>query len=88
MKTETQVREELIEKANSDDEFRQLLLDDPRAAVRGEFGIDIPDGINLFVHEEKDSDFHVVLPVSGAMSPRELGMVTGGVDFQWDLAAN
>lgn len=59
---EKQLREQIIEKAWSDNAFKLQLLADPKSAIQKEFGIDIPAEINLKVLEETDDTFYLVLP--------------------------
>ena len=61
-----ELREHLMEKATVDDDFRTELLADPKAAIKAELGIDIPEGFEIKVHEEAADTGHLVLPPSAA----------------------
>jgi hypothetical protein len=54
--------EELIQRAERDPAFRQLLLADPRAAIQEEFGIQVPEQVTLHVVEESADHVYIVLP--------------------------
>src|SRR5512135_1000072 len=45
-----------------DEAFRQELLTDPKAVFEHEFGITIPDGVTIQVHEDTSTTVHFVLP--------------------------
>ena len=59
-----EMQRQLIAKAVGDDEFRALLLADPKAAIRNEYGLDLPDSIKLHVHESDINDLHIALPIN------------------------
>ena len=52
MQTAQEMRSRIIEKAGNDPDFRERLLDDPRAAVADELGVSVPDSLTIRVHEE------------------------------------
>ena len=62
VQTAEEMQRSLIARAGEDAGFRAQLVTDPKAAVKQEFGIDVPDFINLQVHESSLSDVHLVLP--------------------------
>ncbi|WP_240644621.1 NHLP leader peptide family RiPP precursor [Paenibacillus paeoniae] len=62
MPSEKELREQIIEKAWADGEFKQQLLKDPKAAIQDAFGIEIPAEFKLTVLEETDDTFYLVLP--------------------------
>ena len=79
MKTESEVRALLIEKAQADSAFRAALLADTRATVEKEIGFAMPPGFEMHVHEETATSAHLVLPpVGGGLGPDELQSVAGG----------
>lgn len=73
----------LRDRLASDPDFRAALLADPRAAISGLVGMDIPDVVTVNVHEESLTDIHVVLPsparASGEISEDDLELVAGGL---------
>ena len=52
----------IIEKAAVEDDFREALLSDPKAAITGEFDVNVPDGLEFKVHEADRNTVHVTLP--------------------------
>jgi hypothetical protein len=77
----SQYTEQLIERAERDDEFRARLLSDPRGAISEQLGVELPDTLNVKVIEENPSEVILVLPAksqSGALRDEELASVAGG----------
>lgn len=70
---------QIIKKAWEDPAFKELLLSDPKAALKQAFGIDVPAGIELKVVEETPTSFALVLPPS----PEEVLKSNGGVEYHW-----
>ena len=85
MMTAAEMRERLIAKAAKDDEFRARLLANPKDAIQNEWGVTIPDGFTLEVHEEAMDTSHLVLPPPAHLSEAELNQVTGGWEA-WEHA--
>jgi hypothetical protein len=52
------VRERILE----DPGFYDALVDDPRAALREGFGVDIPLAVGIRVHRQTPERLHIVLP--------------------------
>lgn len=87
----------VLARAETDVEFRQQLLDDPRRAIQEAFGIRIPEQFRLrFIERAPDVDALVVLPdlrpASVELSDIELEQVVGGAHAQnahlaWKSAA-
>jgi hypothetical protein len=79
----------LVGRAIQDEQFRSLLLSDPRAAAKQELGIDLPASVRLHVMQESPSDLYMVLPLKptnlkgmmaeGELSDTELEYVSGGL---------
>jgi hypothetical protein len=73
--------ETLIARASSDEEFRRRLLNDPKAAVSDELGIEIPDELTIRVIEEGAGEVILALPPAAspeALRDEELASVAGG----------
>ena len=84
MKTLDEMRQELIDKAGNDLAFRGRLLAEPRAVVQEEFGVEVPESIELRVHEDSRSAMHLVLPPEPKLDMQDLRSVSGGiVRFCW-----
>ena len=80
MKTQSQIQEQILAKAEEDEQFRARLLDDPKAAIKDATGLSVPDGINIRVLEDNATDYHLVLPPAGRnLSDQEIGGLAGGV---------
>ena len=78
MRTQEEMRAEIISKAVDDDAFRALLLDDPKKAVQEALGVTVPDAFNIEVHEEGAMVAHLVLPASNELSAEDLAFIAGG----------
>ena len=76
--TETEVREYIAGRAAADAGFRKALMADPRGMVEAETGIRMPYNLDLKVHEESNSELHLVLPAALELTPQELAGVRGG----------
>ena len=76
--------QQLVESALRDPNFRRLLSNDPKAAIRDELGIAIPSKMDVKVLEETSNTLYLVLPASaaraeeGELSDLELEAVAGG----------
>ena len=79
MKTAEEMRGILTEKAVTDVEFRRQLVADPKNVVNREFGITIPDNINVVVHESDLSTFHVALPPEQVLNEEQLEAISAGL---------
>jgi hypothetical protein len=51
-----------MERAASDETFRQALLRDPKGTVRREFGVEIPANLNMHILQNDATHLHIVLP--------------------------
>ncbi|MYF61261.1 MAG: class IIb bacteriocin, lactobin A/cerein 7B family [Gammaproteobacteria bacterium] len=73
---------ELLARSATDASFRDLLLTEPRDAIKAFNGSDLPDGIEIhFI--ESDADVTLVLPdpsdLAAELSDDELEAVAGGI---------
>ena len=76
--TEAAVRQYIAGRAAADADFRKALVADPRGTVEAEIGIQMPSGLELKIHEETNSELHLVLPAPLELTPHELAGVSGG----------
>ena len=60
MKTQGEMRAEIVAKAVHDDAFRVRLLENPKEAVQEALEITIPDAFIIEVHEESAMVAHLV----------------------------
>lgn len=70
---------QIINKAWEDEAFKQQLLADPKAAIQGAFGVELPDAIEVKVVEESPGSYYLVIPPK----PEELGNGDSGVEVVW-----
>ena len=82
-----QLEQQIIERAWQDDQFRQLLLEDPRRAIGEMLGVELPSHLKIHVLEERADSLYLVLPPNpngreeAPLSPEELDLVAGGSMF-------
>ena len=65
-------------KAAEDESFRAQLIADPKAAISGVFGINLPEWFDIRVHQNTATTRHLILPPSGLLAESELEMAAGG----------
>jgi hypothetical protein len=74
----------LINRSLQDEDFRQRLLAEPRAAIEQELGIRVPESIEVRVVEESADTIYLVLPSASPLgqgvelSDQELEALAGG----------
>lgn len=78
-----EMQAQLIERATRDPSFRKELMADPRGVIRREFGVDVPDSVDIQVVEDSPTTSYLVLPAAEAtagqqLSDDELEAVAGG----------
>ena len=78
IQTTEELRVDILRKADGDPEFRRQLLDDPGATLEAEYGVTIPKGFTLEVHEESAMAYHVVLPATDELTQEELEAIAAG----------
>ena len=78
MMTRQEIEQGLRSRADDDEEFRALLLNDPIEALSKTYGSEIAAGINLTVHEEGFNDFHMVIPPRSRLTEADMAQITGG----------
>ena len=76
---------ELFAACWKDEALKARFMSDPKA-VMAEYGIDVPDGIDVNVVENTDNTVHITMPQApagdGELSDEELGNVAGGTHEQ------
>ena len=78
MTTASELKTQILSKAEEDSDFRARLIADPRAAIASEVGTAIPEGFDVAVHEDSATTAHLVLPPSPQLTEDELERATGG----------
>jgi hypothetical protein len=83
-----EVEGRIVQRSMEDQDFRQRLLEDPKAAVEQEMvGAQLPEGVEVRVLEESAQTIYLRLPSSASppdqgeeLSDEELEAVAGGSD--------
>ncbi len=78
MTTADEMKNQILDRAAEDGEFRARLIADPKAAIASEVGTVVPDGFDVAVHEDSATAAHLVLPPSPRLTDAELAEVSGG----------
>ena len=60
--TRSEIERTIVQRSMEDEDFRQRLLEDPRAAVDREMGIRLPEGIEVRAVQESTDTVYLVLP--------------------------
>jgi hypothetical protein len=85
----TEMERRLIERSLQDESFRQRLLEDPRATMEQELGVQLPADVQVRAVEETADTIYLVLPSvspaggGGEISDQDLEAVAGGEDTNW-----
>ena len=77
--TRSEVEAIIAERIAADPAFRDTLLADPRAVLSEIIGLNIPDNVQIDLHEESLTQIHLTIPSSEALSDADLELVAGGV---------
>ena len=62
----------LLARAWKDQQFRQRLIDDPKAAIADELQVEIPGDVEVRVVQDTPQVVHLVLPVMSGKRQKEL----------------
>ena len=86
--TRAEMERRLINRSMEDEDFRQRLLDDPKATVEQELATQLPEGVEVRVVQESAQTIYLVLPSAsplgqGEISDQDLEQVAGGGTV-WD----
>ena len=68
----------IAERIAADPGFRDTLLADPRAVLSEMVGFDVPETVQVVLHEESLTQIHLTIPSSDALSDADLELVAGG----------
>ena len=77
MQSAEEIRRHLTDKAISDDDFRSRLLADPKETISQEFGFDVPEDLDVQVHQSDMDTLHLALPVT-EMGEEQLEAIAAG----------
>ena len=80
-RTISEMKAHLVARADESEDFRTRLIADPRSVISAEFGLSIPEGFNVQVHEDSTTTAHMVLPMTDRLTEDELAQMAAGVDI-------
>ena len=80
--TLSEMRDEVITRSAEDQDFRAKLIADPNSVLLEEFGVVVPEGFNIHVHEDSATTAHFILPRSARLTEEELALVAAGEDWK------
>lgn len=64
---------DISRQAQSDLEFRKLLIENPRQAIENRFDVTLPINVNYVVHEQTSDTVHLILPpIQSAVDPQRI----------------
>lgn len=78
MGTKENLQEQLISKAAEDNDFRSRLIADPNGTIESELDIELPDDLELRVHEDGVKVANLVLPPTARLSDQQMELAAGG----------
>ncbi len=71
------MRRQITDKAISNADFRSKLLSDPKGTISADLGIDLPDELDIVVHQSDANTVHLALPVT-EISEEQLEAIAAG----------
>jgi len=80
--TRSEVEAIIAERIAADPAFRDVLLADPRGMVSTIIGFDIPDCVQVVIHEESLTQIHLTIPSSEHLKDADLELVAGGAYWE------
>lgn len=78
-KSAEEMRAHLTQKAVEDSAFRSQLVSDPKGTIYQEFGVSVPDNINIQVHESDLETVHLALPPETQLNEEQLEAISAGL---------
>lgn len=70
---------QLAEEIAADPQFVDRLIEDPREVLAEILGVDIPEMVNITIHQESLTDVHLTIPAR-ELTGDALDAVAGGMD--------
>jgi hypothetical protein len=77
--THSEVEAIIAERIAADPAFRDALIADPRGVISEIIGFEIPDSVQVVLHEESLTQIHLTIPSAEALSEADLELVAGGL---------
>ena len=87
-KNAEEIRRHLVARADGETNCRDELGKNPKGAFEKEIGVEIPEGVSIHVHQENDTDFHIVLPSDNKLNEAQLEAMSGGQQIWSDNTNN
>lgn len=56
------IESQLLQKVSKDPKFRKRYLKNPKATIEEEWGVKLPQDLEIFVHENTGNEVHFTLP--------------------------
>lgn len=79
MKSGFEMQDILQRKSAEDADFRSQLLADPKSVINQEFGVVVPDNMDVHVHESSLESIHIALPPANILTEEQLEAVAAGL---------
>lgn len=73
-----ELRARIVARAVEDLSFRSELVSDPKTVINREFGVEIPESVEIEVHESDFKKVHLALPPSFKLAEEQLAAFAGG----------
>jgi hypothetical protein len=83
-RSRNEIEAHLVAKTWKDNSFKQQLLANPKATIEQEFGVQLPEALNIRIMQENAETLYITLPTRPSvnedeLSEKELETVAGGI---------
>ncbi|NLI12724.1 MAG: NHLP leader peptide family natural product precursor [Peptococcaceae bacterium] len=86
--TRNEFEEQIIKRAQSDKDFKEALIENPKGAL-GRLGVQLSEDVEVKVVEESAKVVYLVLPVNpDELTDKQLDNVTGGNGYSYETYPN